>query len=152
MPGVNPATALNELLISLNRSFAMYLSYAMPYFSQHDSELSTAFNSLVTDQKHYVQKLGEKILGLNTRASSGDFPMSFTGMHDLSAHFMLKTLVREQDKIHKVSQATLGKLSQFHAPDVIKLVEEVAGNALGHYDTLKKLLSRDQQPKLTTVG
>ena len=96
MPTANVPDILNRVLATLNRSFAMYLSYAMPYFSQRDDAARNVFENIVADQKNYVKKLGELVVEYHRRADMGDFPMVYTDCHDLSLE-VKKRLLRKWD-------------------------------------------------------
>jgi uncharacterized protein (DUF305 family) len=144
MPTANVPHILNRLLATLNRSFAMYLSYAMPYFSQRDEAARNVFDNIVADQKNYVKKLGEMIMEHHGRADMGDFPMVYTDSHDLS----LEYLIREMTKLHQIDLRLIEnaerELSAARDPGALALVQEILGNARGHLENLKQLVARQK--------
>jgi len=156
MPTANVPHILNRVLATLNRSFAMYLSYAMPYFSQRDEAARSVFENIVADQKNYVKKLGELVVAYHSRADQGDFPMVYTDCHDLS----LEYLIREMTKLHQVDiraiESAERELSPARDPAALALVQEILGNARGHLENLKQLVARqkvdDKAATLTVAG
>jgi hypothetical protein len=142
MPTAIVPAILNRVLATLNRSFAMYLSYAMPYFSQRDDAARAVFENMVADQKNYVQKLGEMVLDKHGRADMGDFPMVYTDCHDLSLDY----LIREMTKLHQLDLQVFEQaerdLSAVRDPVALALVQELLGNARGHLENLRQLVAR----------
>ena len=156
MPTANVPDILNHVLATLNRSFAMYLSYAMPYFSQHDDAARAEFENLVADQKNYVKKLGEMVVNYHRRADMGDFPMAYTDCHDLSLDYLIRQMTKlHQDDLRVIEKAER-ELAAARDPAALALVQEILGNARGHLENLKQLVSRQKstvgKPTLTVTG
>ncbi|MDX1965010.1 MAG: ferritin-like domain-containing protein [Pirellulales bacterium] len=151
MPANMDNTAiLNQVLIMLNRSFAMYLHYAMPYFTQGDEQLRAAFENLVADQKSYVDKLGEMIIDRETRAEMGQFPMQYTDCHDLSIQYLIRELVRDQERDVRAFTRAVEFLRR--DPAALALVEEILGNAQGHLETLSSLAKQQRPPSMISTN
>lgn len=156
MPTANVPDILNHVLATLNRSFAMYLSYAMPYFSQRDDAARAVFENMVADQKNYVKKLGEMIVNYHRRADMGDFPMVYTDCHDLSLDYLIREMTKlHQDDLRVVEKAER-ELAAARDPAALALVQEILGNARGHLENLKQLVARQKsavgKPALTVTG
>jgi len=151
MPTANVPDILNRVMATLNRSFAMYISYAMPYFSQRDDAARVVFENIVADQKNYVRKLGEMVVDHHRRADTGDFPMVYTDCHDLSLDY----LVREMTKLHQIDLRVIEQadreLSAARDPAALALVQEILGNARGHLENLKQLVARQKSDVAKSV-
>lgn len=133
---------LNRVLATLNRSFAMYISYAMPYFSQRDDAARSVFENMVADQKNYVQKLGEMVVEKHGRADMGDFPMAYTDCHDLSLDYLIREMARLHQIDLRVFEQAERDLSAARDPAALALVQEILGNARGHMENLRQLVAR----------
>ena len=55
-------------------------------------------DQIVEDQKRTVDRLGTLILDSGGTIDYGEFPMSFTSLHDLSLSYLLKLLIERQQK------------------------------------------------------
>jgi len=151
MSRTDTTAVLNRILTTLNRSFVMYLSNAMPYFSASDEAVQAEFENLIADQKTYVQKLGELILDRHNRVEMGEFPMVYTDCHDLSMPYLLKELLKTQRRDSDTIAACATQLAG--DPAAAALAEEILGNAQGHLESLTALAGRSAaKPPWSAAG
>ena len=135
MPDTNDI--LNRLSVIHNRSLAMYLRYAVPWVKNADNEAAATVVSIAEDQQEYVDRIGALILENSGRVVMGEFPMIYTGYHDLSIDFLLNLLIREQqDAIPQIEECVDGL--RMH-PIARGLAEEALGAAKGHLAALQEL-------------
>ena len=93
---------LNRLLVLHERSLPMYLSYAPPHRACAAIRKAKAvLDQIVDDQKRTVDRLATIILDSNGIVEHGEFPMSFTSLHDLSLAYLLKLMIERQEKIDR---------------------------------------------------
>ncbi|MGC4002944.1 MAG: hypothetical protein QM811_07355 [Pirellulales bacterium] len=147
MARVPVAPILNRLLITLNRSFGMFLDYAMPYFAQGDERLQAAFVDFIADSKSYVRKLGEMILDHDQRVETGEFPIIFTDCFDLSAHYLLKQTIRGLERDLRVVDDCVKRLSTAADSEATTLAEEIQGNLRGHLENMRGLCKKPSPPR-----
>jgi hypothetical protein len=131
---------LNRLLAIVHRSLPMYLAEAGPWTHAGDEQAVRVLGAILTDAKHYAQRIAEMILAHRGALDLGEFPMEFTDLNMLSLDFLLTELVRwgRQDigKIEScVAALPIGTKAR-------ALAEEVLGNARGHLESLEELLKR----------
>jgi hypothetical protein len=98
MNRISTTEVLNRLVAICNRSLPMYLSDARPWTGARDEVARDRLTQIVADQKAMVDRLGRMILQRDGVADLGEFPMEFTGQHDLSLEFLLGELAARQEK------------------------------------------------------
>jgi len=128
---------LNRLLVLHMRSLPMYLSYAPPYELARHVQAKAVLDQIVEDQKRTVDRLGTLILDSGGTIDYGEFPMSFTSLHDLSLSYLLKLLVERQQKQVVVCEKLAEQLSM--APYAQAAAREVVGEAKGHLENLREV-------------
>jgi hypothetical protein len=149
MPYNSITAVLNHILVTIETSFSMYLSYAAPYFSKDDEAARAEFSNLIADQNTYIKKLGEAIIERNERPANADFPMDFTGTHDLSAKYLLKETVRLHAKDTDTITAAVKHLRS--DPAAFALGEEILGNARGHLESMREIVARPAVPRVLPI-
>jgi hypothetical protein len=128
---------LNRLLVLHMRSLPMYLSYAPPYeLSRHEKAKAVLYR-IVEDHKRTVDRLGTLILDSGGTIDYGEFPMSFTSLHDLSLSYLLKLLIERQQKHIFACEKLAEQLGM--APYAQAAAREVVGEAKGHLENLQEL-------------
>lgn len=130
---------LNRLLNVLCRSLPAYLADAKPWAASADQRLRSALEHIVTDQRHYAQRLSDAIDELGGRPDPGCFPRQFTAKHDLSLEFLRQEVIARQERdIAAIERcaAELEGIASLHS-----LAEEILGNARGHLDILKEMMN-----------
>jgi hypothetical protein len=74
----------------------------------------------------------------------GDFPITFTGSHDLSLNFLVRRLVQWQKDTVVAVQQCYDALAD--DPIAQGLADECLGAAKGHLESLEELVSGNHQP------
>jgi len=140
MNSVDTNEILNRLLVIHNRSLPMYLSYAVPWSGRGNEAAGEALSLVVADHKNMVDRLGEMILDNGSSVSSGEFPLRFTALHDLSFEYLLQKVVEHQKKaIEEIAECT----DQLRlAPAAQAIAQESLGEAKGHLKSLEELAER----------
>jgi len=128
---------LNRLLVLHVRSLPMYLSFAPPHRMHQNERAKAVLDQVVEDQKRTVDRLGTLILDSNGTIDYGEFPMSFTSLHDLSLPYLLKLLIERQQKTITASERLADGLNM--APYAQAAAREAVGEAKGHLDNLQEL-------------
>lgn len=127
---------LNKLVVLHSRSLAMYLSYAQPWAIQTHPKAMAALDQMVEDQKRTVDRLAGLILETGPVAP-GEFPIQFTGWHDLSTDWLVNMLIERQQKTILIIEKLVGQLSL--APYAQAVAKEVLGQAKGHLENLREV-------------
>jgi hypothetical protein len=128
---------LNRLLVLHMRSLPMYLSYAPPYELARHAKAKAILDQIVEDHKRTVDRLGTLILDSSGTIDYGEFPMSFTSLHDLSLSYLIKLLIERQQKHIVVCEKLAEQLGM--APYAQAAAREVVGEAKGHLENLQEL-------------
>src|SRR5205823_11305343 len=128
---------LNRLLVLHMRSLPMYLSYAPPYELSRHERAKAVLDQIVEDQKRTVDRLGTLILDSGGTIDYGEFPMSFTSLHDLSLSYLLKLLIERQQKHVAVCDRLAVQLSM--APYAQAAARDAVGEAKGNLEYLPQL-------------
>ena len=130
-------SALNRLLAIHNRSLVQYLSFASPTWHLGDEHARDTLRAISADQRATVERLGHMILENGGLVNYGSFPMSFTGLHDLSFDFLLNRLIDGQRLAVSIIEQCVAKLSRNLLAKA--LAEESLGAAKGHLESLLEL-------------
>jgi hypothetical protein len=128
---------LNRLLVLHMRSLPMYLSYAPPYELAQHAKANAILSQMVDDQKRTVDRLGTLILDSGASIDNGEFPMSFTSLHDLSLSYLLKLLIERQQKHIFACEKLADQLGM--APYAQAAAREIVGEAKGHLENMQEL-------------
>lgn len=137
MPKPDPLQVLNDLLIILDRSLAMYVSQATPWVGPADERARQTLENLVTDQKFYVDRIGDILVKHRYVYDLGEFPMTYTDLHDLALDYLLKEITRYHRRDIQAIERCVQKLAG--AGEAETLAQEVLGNAKGHLEVLESL-------------
>ena len=76
-------TVLSRLSAMLNRSLAVYLSDAVPYFAGANNDIAETLDFIVKNQLDMVERLNDLIIENGGVIDNGHFPIHFSGLHDL---------------------------------------------------------------------
>jgi hypothetical protein len=128
---------LNRLLVLHERSLPMYLSYAPPSDLARHEKARAVLAQIVEDQRRTIDRLATLVLDGGGTVDYGEFPMSFTSLHDLSLAYLLKLLVERQQKLVIVSERLADQLNM--APYAQAAAREAVGEAKGHLENLQEL-------------
>ena len=128
---------LNRLLVLHMRSLPMYLSYAPPDQIYSHDKARSVIGQIVEDHKRTVDRLGTLILDSSGTLDYGEFPMSFTALHDLSLKYLVKLLVERQQKLVIACERLASQLNM--APYAQATAREIVGEAKGHLENVQEL-------------
>ena len=135
---MNPSTneILNRFLILHERSLPVYLSFAAPEHIEKSPRIGQVFRQMAEDHLRTVDRLGSLVLENHGTVTHGEFPMSFTSLHDLAADYLLKLMIERQEKVISAVEKLANMLS--HAPYAQAAAREALGEAKGHLENLEE--------------
>jgi predicted outer membrane protein len=136
---MNPSTneILNRLLILHERSLPVYLSYAHPEHIEKSPRIGQVFRQMAEDHLRTVDRLGTLVLENHGTVTHGEFPMSFTSLHDLSADYLLKQMIERQEKVISAIEKLADMLAT--SPYAQAAAREALGEAKGHLENLQEV-------------
>jgi hypothetical protein len=134
---VNTIEALNKLYVLHHRSLPVYLHYAPPYQLARHAKASATLAQIVADQTRTADRLATLVLEAGGQIDPGEFPMWFTGLHDLSVDFLVNKLIDRQERFIAACEQLAGSLTL--APFAQAAAREAVGEAKGHLDNLRDL-------------
>ena len=137
MTELSTADILNRVLIVHNRSLPMYLHDALPWVRHGEDGSMETMRQIVRDQKQVVDRIGAMILDNTGVFEQGEYPLSFTGYHDMAFDWVLNLAIERQQKTISYLQKCAEQLSL--APMAKAVVEETVGMAKGHLEMLQEL-------------
>ena len=94
-------------------------------------------DQIVTDQRRTIDRLGTLVIESGGTADYGEFPISFTSLHDLSLPYLLKLLIERQQKFITACERLADQLNM--APYAQAAAREAVGEAKGHLENLQEL-------------
>ena len=130
---------LNRLVALHGSSLPMYLASAPPHKQLGDEDAWEAIQLVIEDQKLMIDKIADYVESLDGVPNMGEFPMEFTGLHDLSMDFILqKALDRQKREVALIEQisAELEAGSQARA-----LSQEALGAAKAHVQSFEECIA-----------
>jgi hypothetical protein len=130
-------TVLNELLVILHRSLPMYISDATPWVAYGSEQAQQALNRLVADSRESSARISALLAERRHTIELGEFPMTFTGLHDVSLDYLIEHLIVHQKRdLHRIEA-----LSQRLAGDLEgqAVARQVLANVQGHVEALEAL-------------
>ena len=114
----------------------MYLVSAPPHRRFGDNQVWEVLRHIIDDQKLMIDKIAEHIESLDGTPDMGEFPMAFTGMHDLSMDYIMQqVLKRQKNEVLLIEQLSeqLEPGSQARA-----LAQEALGAAKAHVQSIEE--------------
>ena len=87
---------LNQLMAIHGSSLPMYLASAPPHRQFGDERVWECLSNVMADQQTMIDKLADYVEELGGTPNRGEFPMDFTGMHDLSMEHILQNVTERQ--------------------------------------------------------
>lgn len=136
MNHVSTSDVLNRLLILHERSLPLYLSYAPPERLEKSPRVAPVLHQMAEDHKRTVDRLGTLILENHGTIDHGEYPMSFTSLHDLSVDYLLKLMIERQKKMISAIEKLSDMLAT--APYAQAAAREALGEAKGHLENLEE--------------
>jgi hypothetical protein len=128
---------LNHLVAIHNRSLPVYLTYAAPAWHDGEEAAKETMRLIAADQRETAERLAAMIIENGATVNNGEFPIYYTGYHDLSFDFLLKEIIKEQKEDIVTIERIVSKLSL--VPLAKALAQETLGAAKGHLESLIEL-------------
>jgi len=128
---------LNRLLVIHNRSLPIYLRSAVPWWADRGQHARATLDQIVADQQHMVDRIGTLIIENNGRVELGEFPISFTALHDLSGDFLVLKMCEYQRQSVAAIERIVARLADQPRPHA--LAQQAFGMAQAHLDMLDEL-------------
>ncbi|MGV3607560.1 MAG: hypothetical protein ACO1RA_14225 [Planctomycetaceae bacterium] len=147
MNSVSTNDVLNRILVLHSRSLAVYLTYAPPWQMVGLTEAMTVIKQVADDHQRTVDRLAAIILENGGTVDHGEFPMSFTSLHDLSAAYLVNLAIERQQKVISAVEKLADMLAL--SPFAQATAREVVGEAKGHLQNLQELQQQLNQPAAT---
>lgn len=135
MPTLDRTATLNRLLQIHYRSLPMYLASARPWVAPGHEKAAEALDLVVADEKRMVEKISHELYAAQADIDLGEFPMTYTDLHDLSIDFLLKEVVESQR--HDVAAIEDCVVALRGEP----LAQEALGAAKGHLESLEEAIA-----------
>jgi hypothetical protein len=134
---IDDIRALNRLLAIHCRSFVQYLRWSRPHVPEGAEEQLETIFAIAEDQDSLADRISRMIVDAGALPRTGEFPMEFTDLHDLSLDFLIAAAVRYQEYDLTAIQQIVARLTT--APAAKALAEEALGLCKGHLDSLREL-------------
>ncbi|MCA9119337.1 MAG: hypothetical protein H6822_06135 [Planctomycetaceae bacterium] len=128
---------LNRLVAIHNRSLPVYLTYAAPAWHGGQESAKETMRLIAADQRETADRLAAMITAGGGVVDNGEFPIYYTGYHDLSFDFLLNEIIKEQKEDITTIEAVVARLTL--VPMAKALAEETLGAAKGHLESLNEL-------------
>ncbi len=137
MTTVDSKTVLNHLLGLLCRSLPMYLRDSAPCAYAADEKSLRVLTSVCEDQAALAYRVAELVQERHGVPDTGEYPLFFTAVHDLSFEYLLQRSIDGQKRdVAAIEQC----VQQLRADARARaLAEECLGSARGHLETLEEL-------------
>ena len=135
----NTVHVLNRLLAIHQSSFLMYQTYARPFVRGGDQPAVESLKQMVADQQLISGRIIAALEAEGGQAGGSEFPMRFTGQHDLAMGYLLRCAVEYQRSDIEAIEACVADRSP--APVAKSLAEEALGLARGHLASLQELIA-----------
>lgn len=147
MSQVRTIEILNRLIALLYRSLPMYLRYASPWRTDRSEPAWRTIEHILLDQDALVARAAALVQELNGQVDTGEFPMEFTGMHDLALDFLVQRLMqyqrRDVERLAQLAQQAASAQVDRRARD---LVQEALGSARAHLEALEAVARGEGAP------
>ena len=130
-------SSLNRLSVAHSRSLTVYLQYAPPWLEKGHEEVTTVLEQIVRDQEATVDRIGTMIQSAGEDVDPGKFPISFTGLHDLSIEYLVSLMIEGQREIISISEQAVSELAADAMAQAV--AQESVGTAKAHLDSLLEI-------------
>lgn len=130
-------SSLNRLSVAHSRSLTVYLQYAPPWLEKGHEEVTTVLEQIVRDQEATVDRIGTMIQSAGEDVDPGKFPISFTGLHDLSIEYLVSLMIEGQREIISISEKAVSELAADAMAQAV--AQEAVGAAKAHLDSLLEI-------------
>jgi hypothetical protein len=130
--------AFNHILAIYGRSLPLYLDYAQPWQGRETKPAIETLHQIAANERGMAERIGEAIVDAGYLPDRGEFPMAFTGWHDLAAAFLVdKAIERQRHDLRELEQYAKSLPGE-------PLVQEAFGMAQGHLDALEEAAGKLQ--------
>lgn len=141
MTSTNAQAALLRLLAICRGSFVQYLRHARPHGMDQADHAQSTLADVAADQDVLTERIVSRLEVMGVVPQRVDFPMLYTGLHDLSLVYLLERAMEFQEQ----DIAALQQLSESLArhQSIRSLVDEATGMAMAHLEALQDCLVID---------
>jgi hypothetical protein len=116
----------------------MYLANARPWIPWGQDEQAAVLVAVAEDHADRVNQIADYIQDLGGVVVTGEFPMEFTDLHDLSVEYILKLAIRlQRQDVARIEQLAAQLADDARARAI---AEEALGAAKGHLQSLEECL------------
>ncbi|MEX0817982.1 MAG: hypothetical protein WD070_00265 [Pirellulaceae bacterium] len=137
MSDANTNLLLNRLVAMHNCSLPAYLMYAAPAWHGGEEAAKEILQMVAADHRETAERVAAMVAENGAVIDNGEFPMYYTGYHDLSFDFLLNEIIKEQKEDIAEIESIVSQLA--FAPLAKALAEETLGSAKGHLESLEEL-------------
>jgi hypothetical protein len=137
MSEVTTNSLLNQIVAMHNCSLPVYLTYAPPAWSRGEEAAKETASLIAEDQRNTADRAAVMVTENGGIVDNGEFPMYYTGYHDLSFDFLLTEVIKEQKEDITTLEGIASQLSL--VPLAKAAAEEALGAAKGHLESLEEL-------------
>jgi len=134
--------ALTRLFVTQFRSLPTYLVDADPWFHIGDERAMDTLRHMVADQKAMCGRIADYIVEHGGRVETGEYPMSFTSLNDLSLDYMMRRLAQTQQQDIASLEAAAAELKLDGGLKLDRgaqaLADESVGAARAHLEALRE--------------
>ena len=130
---------LNRLLALHASTLPAYLVSAPPHRGHGDERVWDAVRRICDDQALMTDKIADLVEELGGTPNMGEFPMEFTGMHDLSMDYMAREVLKRQKRETGLIEELSARLDPGSRAKA--LAQEALGAAKAHVESLDDSLS-----------
>jgi hypothetical protein len=129
---------LNEMMVLHGRALAVYMTYAPPWDGTASHEGVDIIREIADSHLMYADEVGEMLLAGNVEIYYGEFPMAYTGYHDLSIDYMLQKMVGSETA---TIDRLLTDIEQAENDLVRALAERSLGASQAHLQELEDFIA-----------
>ncbi|PQO35404.1 hypothetical protein [Blastopirellula marina] len=133
------AQVLNQIAALHRNSMPTYLSFTHPWAGEGDEEAVDVLRQIAIDHKYVVDKIMTPLEAAGQDEHLGNFPMEYTGLHDLSIEYLVRRAVPYQELLIRRLEDLLDGMPDEAAPR--ELAEESLGLAKGHLKNLQEAVA-----------
>ena len=133
--------SLNRLSVAHSRSLTVYLQYAPPWLEKGNEEVTTVLEQIVSDQEATADRISTMIQSAGEDVDPSKFPISFTGLHDLSSEYLVSLMIESQREIISISEQAISELAADAMSQAV--AQESLGAAKAHLDSLLEIADHE---------
>lgn len=99
MPELARSSALNDVLVRLNRSLLQYAGESWPWTDAESAGERAVVDSLVARQQAHVGRLAELLWERYWNVDFGVYPVEYTDLHYVALDYLLTLLVSSENDV-----------------------------------------------------